>query len=665
VRQTYRPDIDALRGLAVIAVVVFHAFPSALPGGFVGVDVFFVISGYLITGLVSRDIQNGTFSLLDFYSRRIRRILPALVIVLTACGIAGWWLLLAGEYATLGQHSASAALFGSNFTLLSEAGYFDQAAHTKPLLHLWSLAIEEQFYLVWPLLMWAAWRARLAVDRWTMRLAFASLVLCIMLMSNDAAMVFYHPATRGWELLVGASLVLLERGPRWDSALRSHAAIRTWMPIVGAGCIAAAMIFLSERSAFPGWLALLPVLGTAAVIAGGSAAPFNARLAATRWLVSVGLVSFPLYLWHWPLLAFARIMAGSQPPLSLRIALVIASIALAWGTFRGVEKWFRTPRQRAAKVGGLVVALGLVGAAGLTVAMQGGMPGRSSIAGFEDMSRKGRAIHPAVPCDRSFVQSAPSLIYCGRSGTTDPTFAVLGDSHAETLFAGLAAVDSEHSWLLAGHNAVPPLLDVETSVQGSAETDRQARWAKALQHVATTPSVRTVVIAFFGNAYLHIEPFAADSVIATEEGRGQLMLTSTKWPGLQRRELVYAGLSASIDKLQSSGKTVIVMLDVPELPFLPKDCVRRPGSDLFGRQQCELSSSVNQKRNLELRKLVDRLKAQHPALKVYDPTSLICGTAECSFVFGGRSLYRDSNHLSQVGAERVAADLVAFMRGGV
>jgi peptidoglycan/LPS O-acetylase OafA/YrhL len=173
VSTPYRADIDALRGIAVAAVVVFHAFPALLPGGFVGVDVFFVISGYLITGIVARDLEAGRFSLWRFYSRRINRIVPALLAVLTACLLGGWWLLLSGEYRALGTHTAGASVFGSNFVLLSEAGYFDEAAHTKPLLHLWSLGIEEQFYIAWPLALWLTLR----LGRAPAKMAWVAVVL--------------------------------------------------------------------------------------------------------------------------------------------------------------------------------------------------------------------------------------------------------------------------------------------------------------------------------------------------------------------------------------------------------------------------------------------------------------------------------------------------------
>jgi peptidoglycan/LPS O-acetylase OafA/YrhL len=290
----YRPDIDGLRAVAVLAVVMFHAFPDLLPGGFVGVDVFFVISGYLITGLLVDDLATTRFSVLAFYRRRIRRIFPALLIVLASCGAAGWWLLMGSEFRALGSHIASASVFASNFTLLAESGYFDEAAHAKPLLHLWSLAIEEQFYVVWPLMLWFAVRSGITAMRLACIGAALSFAIGLLLLEVDSAAAFYQPAARAWELLAGAILAIAQRGPalaRW----RRLAGGRS-LPWAGFVAILASTILLDERTPFPGWPASIPVLGTLAILATDPSSGFRAWLGSTRWVVWIGLVSYPLYL---------------------------------------------------------------------------------------------------------------------------------------------------------------------------------------------------------------------------------------------------------------------------------------------------------------------------------------------------------------------------------
>jgi peptidoglycan/LPS O-acetylase OafA/YrhL len=307
----YRADIDGLRAVAVLAVIAYHAFPQALPGGFVGVDVFFVISGYLITGIVAREIAAGRFSLKAFYARRARRILPALAVVLAFALAAGWWVLSPKQLETLCRHVIGGVTFSSNLVLWKESGYFDSDAALKPLLHLWSLAIEEQFYLAWPLVLLAFWRWRVGL---TVAIVVASLGACIVLSRESAATAFFLPHTRAWELLAGAMLVWLPPlAARWRHAASG----------LGALAIAGACVLYDGSLTYPGALALAPTLGAALLIAAGPSAALNRALSrpAAAWL---GRISYPLYLWHWPLLVFALIYNGYDPLSAPQIAAVLA-----------------------------------------------------------------------------------------------------------------------------------------------------------------------------------------------------------------------------------------------------------------------------------------------------------------------------------------------------
>ena len=211
-RIAYRPDIDGLRAVAVLLVVGYHAFPYWLNGGFIGVDIFFVISGFLISSIIFQDLGAGSFRFTDFYGRRIRRIFPALIIVVAACLVAGWFVLLAGEYEQLGKHVAGGAGFIANFLLWNESNYFDNAAETKPLLHLWSLGVEEQFYIIWPLLLWLAWKRNFNARTMTAFIVIMSFALTIAQARTDMVAAFYSPATRFWESLCGALLA----NPNWN-----------------------------------------------------------------------------------------------------------------------------------------------------------------------------------------------------------------------------------------------------------------------------------------------------------------------------------------------------------------------------------------------------------------------------------------------------------------
>jgi peptidoglycan/LPS O-acetylase OafA/YrhL len=291
----YRADIDGLRAVDVLAVLGFHAFPKGLGGGFAGVDVFFVVSGFLISGILLEALDGGSFSFTGFYIRRIRRIFPALLLVLLACLALGWWALLVPEYRQLGLHTAGGAGFAANLLLWCESGYFDNAAETKPLLHLWSLGIEEQYYIVWPLLLWAAWKTRFNGLVLVIALAAASFALNVGGIAADPVGSFYSPLTRAWELLAGSVLAWYQhRRPPAEFNGASKSVARGVLSVLGLALIALGLALLDKTRPFPGWWALLPVAGTLLVIAAGPQAWANRALLSRRGLVAVGLISYPL-----------------------------------------------------------------------------------------------------------------------------------------------------------------------------------------------------------------------------------------------------------------------------------------------------------------------------------------------------------------------------------
>ena len=347
-RHTYRPDIDGLRAVAVLAVVAYHAFPNALAGGFAGVDVFFVISGFLITGVTARELDAGDFGYLRFYERRARRIFPALIVVLVATLAIGWVMLLPDEYARLGEHVAAGTLFSSNLVLWHEVGYFDASSATKPLLHLWSLGIEEQFYLAWPILLMALWKVRRHRVPLIGGLALASFALSVLTAGSHATAAFYSPLTRAWELMIGALLAL---GTTADVASPTRT-VRELASAVGAALLVVACLALTSRMPYPGWYALLPTLGTASVIVAGPSAWINRRVLANRGVVYVGLISYPLYLWHWPLLVYLRLGVESfalQPSRihALTLAAVVAALVAAAVTYEVIERPIRRSKRLA------------------------------------------------------------------------------------------------------------------------------------------------------------------------------------------------------------------------------------------------------------------------------------------------------------------------------
>jgi len=356
----YRPDIDGLRAIAVLAVVSYHGFPKLFEGGFVGVDIFFVISGFLITGIIARELGEQRFSLVGFYNRRIRRIFPALIVVLATVLVLGWLWMLPQAYAKLSSDVFASAAFAANVALMLQSGYFDVESAKKPLLHLWSLGIEEQFYLAWPLILMIAtrWRARLLAVACV--IALASFVLNVALIGRDPVATFYLPFTRAWELLAGAVLALT-----WDRVDQSGTASNL-RALAGLVLIDVAIFVLDVHRAFPGWWALLPVAGSALLLSAPNSF-INRRFLEWRPVVWIGLISYPLYLWHWPLLVmFAIIKFRPLTPLEVGL-IIIASVALAWSTYQFIEKPLRFGGKRQLKVAGLGAAMAAVAVAGAIV----------------------------------------------------------------------------------------------------------------------------------------------------------------------------------------------------------------------------------------------------------------------------------------------------------
>ncbi|HZF93244.1 MAG TPA: acyltransferase family protein [Allosphingosinicella sp.] len=433
----YRADIDGLRAVAVLAVILFHAFPSHVPGGFLGVDVFFVISGFLITGLIVKRREAGTFTLADFYGQRARRLFPALGLVLLASLLAGALLLLASEYSELARQALSAVLFVPNFYFATETGYFDLGQDRSFLIHLWSLGVEEQFYLVWPLILLGCLRLPVRPAIPVALLTGASFLFCLWLTSADQPQAFYSPLARAWELGVGAILALSAAEPPRARASRL---------LSGAGlALIAAALFLGMLGGarFPGWAAAIPVAGTAMVIAAGPSGWGNVLLS-WKPAVAIGLISYPLYLWHWPLLSFAHAACNFEtPPLSLRIALLLAATILAWGTYRLVELPLRRARPAT-----LFAGMAAIGCAALGVLLAAGLPDRPAnenerrqfIATYRELRLSGLAPLYRRECafvewrSNKAVETMPAA--CTQAGAAGTAF-LWGDSHAQALSWGL------------------------------------------------------------------------------------------------------------------------------------------------------------------------------------------------------------------------------------
>ncbi len=464
---SYRPDIDGLRAIAVLMVVVHHAFPKLLPSGFIGVDLFFVISGFLITTIIFQNLERGSFSFLDFYTRRIKRIFPALALVLLACLVYGWFTLLPADYKLLGKHTAAGAAFVSNFAFWNESGYFNGDSKLKPLLHLWSLGIEEQYYIVWPLIAWFAWKKQVNLLKVCLALLIASLLANIVTVKYNAVAAFFSPATRFWELLVGSVLayVALHRPasqPSEKKPLRNNQAAWAGLLLLLIG-----MAFIKPERRFPGFWALLPTLAAYLIIYAGPQAWFNRQVLSNKLLVWFGLISFPLYLWHWPLLVFADQYSVEPITTELLITLISISIALAWITFRLIERPIRFRKRNGNSTSiWLLLFMIITGYMGFNIYKRDGLSFRipKTLQRIADFSND-YAVNSNFECLIGISsQDVSNPNQCFKKETTDKkSIMIWGDSYAWAMYAGINKVASNNAnvYMLAKAGC-PPLINVNT-----------------------------------------------------------------------------------------------------------------------------------------------------------------------------------------------------------
>jgi peptidoglycan/LPS O-acetylase OafA/YrhL len=484
----YRADIDGLRAVAVLLVVGFHAFRSSVPGGFVGVDIFFVISGFLITGIILDAQEKCTFSFRQFYMRRIRRIFPALIIVLTFTFLTSWYLLLPDKMISLGRNLFGGAFFLSNIVLLNETGYFDIAANEKPLLHLWSLGVEEQFYIFWPLVAWSIFRGRHRrrhLLRAACILTLGSCALNVILSYLYTAAAFYLPITRIWEILTGAVLAILPSERVSLTSLRLQNILQPRLPalgryrnkvgaladaadfrsLLGIGLILISVAVFSRDDVFPGWRALLPVLGTVLLISGQHS--WTHRALSHPAFVYVGLVSYPFYLWHWPLLCFAR----SNLPKSqlLVVGVVILSFALACGTYHFIEKPLRAGKPQAKTIYGLCAVMVAIGCLGVVTIRENGFDFRvpAAVRNFAHVTVEEKTEWRLHRCLLESNEDSSQFSGDCVDQSQQPLVFLWGDSVAAALYPGLRDNQQTLGYGLAQFTIAgcPPILGFKAALR--------------------------------------------------------------------------------------------------------------------------------------------------------------------------------------------------------
>lgn len=609
--HSYRPDIDGLRALAVLPVLLYHAHVPGFGGGFVGVDIFFVISGYLITGIIAREIDAGDFSIINFYERRARRILPALFAVIAFVLIGASWLYLPGDFESVPRSALAALGFLANVWLFMEAGYFQAAAETMPLLHTWSLGVEEQFYIIFPVILIAiariapAWRLRAV-----MTLAIGSFIWAVAKQADTDSFAFYLLPPRAWELMIG-SLLALGIVPvirsRWVNEALCIAALIA---------IIASVALYSSNTVFPGVAALPPVLGAAVLIhcARGTCA---GRLLSMSGPVAIGLISYSLYLWHWPLIVFTQ-YAQDAPLSGIQSALIIAaSLAMSWASWRFIEMPFRNPvrfdRKRIFAIsGGGIAALSI---AATVMIAQGGWTSR-----FSDQTvRFASGAQDISPARSACITNQIGGVRpeCTLGADTPPSAVIWGDSHGVEL-----------AWVLGQ----------QFSERGTAIAQRtRASCAPATGY----DDVRDPKCRLFNDAVL--AEISASASIDT------VYLTAFWAKDTYSDAGVDSLLDDTITQLQSQGKTVILIGPVPPQPAsVPRRLALR-GSDAETASRAAFETQTDW---FTARFADWRMQG----VQIIEPARVLVRGDKTVIVEDGQPLYFDSHHLSLAGAQRVLAE---------
>jgi len=637
----YRPDIDGLRAMAIILVMISHAFPNFLVNGYIGVDIFFVISGYLITSIILKEISQNKFSLIEFYIRRANRIFPCLIIVLAGCLIFGWLVLFQSEYKLVGRAVAAGAGFVANINNYSEGGYWDVSNNVKPLLHLWSLGVEEQFYIVWPVMLWLTLTNRMKSMAFVISIAICSFVWSVYVTKENQPSAYYLPFSRFWELMAGGMLAHAETFTRsknisildfiarnkifgWCGKARSqlNVILANLFSALGLFLVISALVVQYPLNSFPGGYAALPVLGAALLIIAGPSALINSKLFSNRLAIYIGLISYPLYLWHWPIIVFNHIIhSGDVSKKSVFLSLAITFV-LASATYHFVEKPIRlNAKWHSKKAMALTALVLLCGVSGYIVNVNDGFESRYK---------------------RYEVASTTQL----ETSVKKEKFAILGDSQSGMFADGMQLpVDKVKVFSTAGWPYLVGTRFLKVTNKVPKLTD------DAISELLADKNVDVVVIANMYNLYTDFDEF----------NLGDKFYSAPAVPHETSKEAYYSGLRRTAQILSNAGKKIIYVKSIPFLGGVTSVSAcsdyrlpvsrRKPKSCLVTRNE------VEEFRN-GYDESVQKVFHDIPRVSIFDPVPYICDEKYCHVSKDGVLMYRDTSHLSHEGAAIVGSEII-------
>ena len=634
--MVYRPEVDGLRALAIIATLFFHAEIFGVTGGYVGVDLFFVISGYLITNILLIEMKEGRFSLKKFYERRCRRILPALVFVMAAVTIAAWFILLPYDFKNFGRSLAATSTFWANIFFWRQVGYFDAAAHTKPLLHCWSLSLEEQFYILFPLLLLFLFR-RFGLRLWRAILvtAIISFAVSIVQVKTQPSAAFYLLHTRAWEFLLG-SLAAVYPYHKLPSKMV------TPLAMLGLAGIIAPMFFYSDQTTFPGLAALPPCLGAAVIIyihQPGCQVSWVGRWLALPTLTGLGKISYSLYLWHWPLLVFPRYIYDAPLGLQGRLLALGAATVLAFISWRFVENPVR--QRQVLKSPRLVFIFSILSivvftVGGRTIRYTDGFPSRvpEQARMYALAAEDSYQVTRPTPYFKTTIDGVEYEVNVWTMGPPDrqPEMILWGDSHAGMWRAAFDRLAEQYSLpgLVVDHRLCPPLYNESEPGRGWTCTG----FNQAVEAMIAEKRIPEVVIATRYSPMLGLPP------LATADDSESLRL--------DRQDVFTRKLESILTSLNQAGARVWFMENVPEYATGAITLLTR--NALAGQPVREAGYPVHfyETRNAAPRRIMEQLAG--PGFRVVRMQELFCPDGWCLPGDEQSSFYTDTNHLTNYGA---------------
>lgn len=627
---SYRPDIDGLRAIAILSVVIFHAFPDVISGGFIGVDIFFVISGFLISNIIFKSLETGGFGYIDFYIRRIKRIFPALIFVLIFTIIAGWFVLLPDEFSLLGKHVVAGAIFVSNILSWKEVGYFNAASELKPLLHLWSLGVEEQYYIVWPILVGFIWKRSHSFLLIVLPILLLSFLINVYAVNVRPEATFYLPITRFWELMVGSLLayVTLHKIRIFHTSITDNSV--SW---IGFLLLLIGVFWVDSEKSFPGWWALVPTMGAFLLIYAGKNSWVNSRILANKVIVYIGLISYPFYLWHWPLLAYSKVLGLNET--CDKLVVVFISVVLAYITYVLIEKPIR--------FGSRNVSVWLITAMlAVTVVGLGAFTG--ILHSYHDSKSIQKISHAAgeweYPGGMSSFRYNTRTFFQVNSTIKQQTVGEIvyfGDSNMEQYYPNIDElnIQKQKNIIFTTEGGCPPIPEVFEYKHPQCDG-----FVNDVIAYASNPEVNKVVIGASWYSY-----FGKDSkyYLQNNHDENKLYLSDP-----ETKKLALRYLESMLIKLNSMGKTTFLILNIPMGEALdPKNIINRSmhsDSSFYSYNYDGVKKSdLDKYRDIDtsLIEIAHRTNAV-----VIDPKISLCSNGRCpSITDDGEPIYKDSSHL--------------------